>query len=75
MDGDSLVSFRIYRNLGDFTFSLNEINFNQGLEYCSVVFGDYDDDGDLDIAAAGFYSFIIYNNIESISNSSPSVPL
>jgi PKD repeat protein len=56
---------KIYRNNGDQTFT--EINANlKGVCYSSSSWGDYDNDGDLDILITGStgneYSSIIYRN-------------
>ncbi len=49
--------FRIYKNNGDGTFDTNEIEpggASWGVSYSSLAWGDCDNDGDLDIAVAGF---------------------
>jgi len=69
--GDSafIPRFIIYRNNGDGTFTnaLEPMGANQGVLHSSIAWGDYDNDGDLDIAVSGFdisnnYRFIIYRN-------------
>jgi len=54
ISGESIDAFitKIYRNNGDETFT--DINASLiGLRYSSVAWGDYDNDGDLDILMAG----------------------
>ncbi len=51
-DGDDPIT-RVYRNNGDNTFS--DIAFGlPGVENSSVAWGDYDNDGDLDILLTGY---------------------
>ncbi len=45
---------RIYRNDGNDTFTDIDAGL-QGVGFCSVAWGDYDNDGDLDILLAGIY--------------------
>ncbi|HPN31842.1 MAG TPA: FG-GAP-like repeat-containing protein [bacterium] len=53
-------------NNGVFSFDQEPLGINKGLDYCSIDFGDYDNDGDLDLAAAGFGEecerFVIFKN-------------
>jgi len=69
---------KVYRNNGNNTFSeQNEISF-QNLYRGSVAWGDYDNDGDLDILMTGYTEKSavskIYRNNSQKSNAKPSVP-
>jgi len=70
---------KIYRNNGDNTFSEQiEINLT-AIGWSSGVWGDYDNDGDLDILLSGsssddFYVSKIYRNNNTNSNLKPSSP-
>ncbi|MHC4671805.1 MAG: FG-GAP-like repeat-containing protein [Planctomycetota bacterium] len=51
-DGSNRVS-KVYRNDGGSVFT--DINAGlMGVEFCSLSWGDYDNDGDLDLALAGY---------------------
>ena len=69
----------IYKNNGDNTFSeLPAINL-PGLTSSSVEWGDYDNDGDLDILLAGYNENVeriakIYKNNAGVPNTPPSPP-
>ena len=82
LTGYDKVNYRfiIYRNDGS-TYNLAEepMGINQGVRYSSIAFGDYDNDGDLDIALTGLdsipnYRFIIFRNNEGVINTPPTVP-
>jgi PKD repeat protein len=49
--GDKIA--KIYRNCGDNTFSVQSINNLSGVSYGSTEWGDFDNDGDLDILLSG----------------------
>ena len=78
-DGEALSI--IYRNNGDNTFDeQTSINLNS-VWYSSVAWGDYDNDGDLDLLVTGNKETTadsdvskIYRNNNTIPNSSPSIP-
>jgi len=75
--GASAIS-KVYRNNGNNTFcEQNEISF-QKLYRSSVAWGDYDNDGDLDILVTGYTGSSaiskIYRNNNQKSNAKPSVP-
>ncbi|HPQ19623.1 MAG TPA: VCBS repeat-containing protein, partial [bacterium] len=67
-DGSANNRFIIYRNNGDGTFTqaAEPMGANQGVWHSSIAWGDYDNDGDLDIAVSGLAGvnkrFIIYRN-------------
>jgi len=64
----------IYRNEGNNTFEvLTGVSF-KGTQDGSVAWGDYDNDGDLDILLAGNYSTTVYRNNSIIANTAPSAP-
>jgi len=70
---------KIYKNNGDNTFTEQTEILLQGVSQCSVVWGDYDNDGDLDILLTGYDENSnsiskIYRNNSSISNSIPIIP-
>ncbi|VAW28896.1 hypothetical protein MNBD_BACTEROID06-1335, partial [hydrothermal vent metagenome] len=72
-------SFEIMINNGNDQFShLDEENF-QNLAYGAASWGDYDNDGDLDILTTGYIEInnpqlIIYRNDIATSNTPPSTP-
>jgi len=51
----SVRVLKIYKNNGNGTFDFNEVELDPGwgVEYCSLAWGDYDNDGDLDFIAKG----------------------
>jgi len=51
----------LYKNLGNGKFEKVNTDF-QGIKNGNLVWGDYDNDGDLDLAAYGGYTTNIYNN-------------
>jgi len=58
LDGSAITRFRIYRNNGAGTFSpfINVVAGNGGFSNGGLSFGDYDNDGDLDILVNGYQS-------------------
>jgi predicted nucleotidyltransferase len=70
---------KIYKNNGNNTFTEQTGISLTGVEYCSVAWGDYDNDGDLDIlltGQAGYSTFVskIYKNEGIIMNTPPTAP-
>ncbi|MFB0526213.1 MAG: T9SS type A sorting domain-containing protein [bacterium] len=63
--GSNRIS-KIYKNSGDSAYKLSESQSLTGVEYGSIAWGDYDNDGDLDLALCGYDGtnkrFLIYNN-------------
>ena len=64
-DGSGRIS-KIYRNGGGLDYKLSESQSLTGVEYGSVAWGDYDNDGDFDLALCGDDGtnkrFLIYDN-------------
>ncbi|MBP7651774.1 VCBS repeat-containing protein [Candidatus Dependentiae bacterium] len=64
--------FIIFKNNADDSFIIDQqpTGVNIGLDLPALVFGDYDNDGDMDLAAAGFDGennrFIIFKNTNGI---------
>jgi hypothetical protein len=56
---------RLYRNNRDGTFTDIQANL-QGVELCSVAWGDYDNDGRLDFAILGGYAGLFATNLTRI---------
>ena len=75
--GDAGIS-RIYRNNGNNSFTRQTSIYLTGIENGSVSWGDYDNDGDLDILLAGSsgsgYISKIYRNNNLAKNLPPVVP-
>jgi len=73
-DNAANMRFIIYRNdNGTFNLDQEPMGVNQGVKKSSIAFGDYDNDGDLDIALYGLDSsgigrFIIFSNNSGIFN-------
>lgn len=76
---DSKDISKIYKNNSDNTFTEQTGISLNGVEDGSVAWGDYDNDGDLDILLAGYtgsnYITKVYKNECSITNTSPSAPI
>ena len=75
---ESLLSVsRTYHNNGDNTFTESS-RLLSDVSYGSAVWGDYDNDGNLDILLTGRSSFglisKIYHNNNTITNKPPSIP-
>ncbi|MBN1898507.1 MAG: T9SS type A sorting domain-containing protein [Spirochaetes bacterium] len=73
--------FLYFENNNDGTFNTNEIEPEpgHGVSECPVTCGDFDNDGDLDIAAFGFetfgvYWFRVYKNTTNVVNNPPNIP-
>ncbi len=65
---------KIYRNDGNNIFT-EQINISlEGISNGSAQWGDYDNDGDLDILLSGHSRSIIYRNNNNVSNSAPIAP-
>ncbi|KPA13717.1 hypothetical protein MHK_006076, partial [Candidatus Magnetomorum sp. HK-1] len=79
LNGDSGSSYiaKVYQNTGGMFSEDTGINLS-GIYNSSVAFGDYDNDGDLDILLTGdngsSYIAKVYRNNINISNTSPSEP-
>ena len=71
--GSAKVS-KIYRNNGDNSFTEQTGISLTGVRESSVAWGDYDNDGDLDILLTGSGFSKIYNNNNLTPNSVPSAP-
>ena len=68
---------KVYRNIDHFFYEVTDISIS-GVFRGASIFGDYDNDGDLDILIAGdsTYSNIasLYKNNSAISNTAPTAP-
>ncbi len=78
-DGLNRIS-KIYRNSGSPDYQLSESQTLIGVDYGSVAWGDYDNDGDLDLALCGDDGtnkrFLIYeNNNGTLDPASPIEPM
>ncbi|MBK8576617.1 MAG: VCBS repeat-containing protein [Elusimicrobia bacterium] len=71
---------RVYQNNGNGTMDATQIEvdgLNGGLEGGEVAWGDYDNDGDLDILANGTNGnrqLRVYKNLNTTANTAPSAP-
>jgi FG-GAP-like repeat/Secretion system C-terminal sorting domain/Fibronectin type III domain len=65
---------KIYRNDADTAFSEVPGVYLDGIDNGSVAWGDYDNDGDLDIVIAGYYKSKVYKNNSITANTVPSAP-
>ena len=75
----------VYHNNGDGTFSLNTNTALPGVYYGSAAWGDYDNDGRLDVLLTGQTGYDpdwnpieisgVYRNLTSITNTPPAAPL
>ncbi|NHB69202.1 FG-GAP-like repeat-containing protein, partial [Perlabentimonas gracilis] len=63
MENGEKQATRLYRNNGDNTFSEQSHQKFLGLTNSTVAFGDYDNDGDLDIFVMGVYNYSLYAKI------------
>jgi len=64
-NADSGPICAIYRNNGDGTFSNINAGF-AGVQDCDLDWGDYDNDGDLDVVVAGYTGSSGYQNVTKI---------
>ena len=60
-DPNTVPILKIYKNNGNGTFTDIGGSFT-GIEYCALAWSDYDNDGDLDLAASGSETTKIYRN-------------
>jgi len=79
-NSDNNPTTKIYRNEGNFIFNEHTNMGIQDVEYCSVAWGDYDNDGDLDFLLAGRivndkFSKIYRNEITPEENTPPLAPV
>jgi len=70
---------KIYDNNGDGTFSESAVSFPNTLYWGDAAWGDYDNDGDIDLiqtgyTPAGVIKTVIYRNDNGFQNSPPSEP-
>jgi hypothetical protein len=76
----SAQQLRVYKNNGNATMDATQIEvdgLNGGLEGGEVAWGDYDNDGDLDILANGTNGnrqLRVYKNLNPLANTAPSAP-
>jgi predicted nucleotidyltransferase len=70
----TFVISKIYKNNGNNTFTEQSGISLKGVDKSSVAWGDYDNDGDLDILLTGAYVSKIYKNESVIKNTPPSSP-
>ena len=75
-DGATTIS-QVWRNLGDGMFTNIDAGL-PGVYHCSVAWGDYDNDGNLDIFLTGKTSSVpnppLWRNNTSLTNNLPSTP-
>lgn len=75
--GDSNIA-KIYKNNGDNTFTEQTSITLTSVRNSSVAWGDYDNDGDLDLLLTGYSNGMgiakLYRNNNFISNTLPSIP-
>jgi predicted nucleotidyltransferase len=71
---NTYVISKIYKNNGNNTFSAQTEISLKGVDNSSVAWGDYDNDGDLDILLTGDYVSKIYKNESAIKNTLPASP-
>jgi hypothetical protein len=78
---NGLPQLRVYRSNGNGTFDSSQLDIegvNSGISSGSLSWGDYDNDGDLDVGMNGSnalgYTFRVYKNYCATANSVPTAP-